>query len=62
MRDERYKPGRMYYVDGASLNGLWKIAAKLCCGDKLSDMQRRDMGQWMQAHIEKSIEAEDIPA
>jgi len=56
---EKFKPGHMYYVDGNSLNGILTIAALLSGGASIDADKRRDLGQWIQVHLDMAVEAPD---
>ena len=55
----KYKPGHVYAVDGATLNGLLSIASELSCGDKIHVDVRRDYGQWIQVRLDNLDELPD---
>jgi hypothetical protein len=59
--NEKYKPGHVYAVDGATLNGLLAIAVELMASDTLALREdvRRDYGRWIQARLDNLDELPD---
>jgi hypothetical protein len=57
--NEKYKPGHVYAVDGATLNGLLTIASELSDGDKIHADVRRDYGRWIQTRLDNLTELPD---
>lgn len=54
---DKFTPGKMYYIPGGTLVGLLRIASELSSGNKIDADKRRDMGQWIQAQLDSRVEA-----
>jgi hypothetical protein len=60
--NEKYKPGHVYAVDGATLNGLLTIAYELSDDGNISGPVRRDYGQWIRVRLDNLDELPDEAA
>lgn len=48
---KQYKDNEMYVVDGGFLNALIRMSIVLSSGERLSDGERRDMGNFLDAAV-----------
>jgi hypothetical protein len=60
-RTYEVKPDQIYSIEGSTINRIFQIAACLAAGDMvgLSHDERRDLGQWMQVHLNAETEASE---